>query len=276
MDLSGPVLSRLEVAESRRGFARMPAPKKREQGARGLKARLQKRVIDEDAPEVSDTREAAKKAKGAKAKGTPGKPPPHAGRSSKAQGGDARDSHLKPGSRAPASSVVDDAMGEFSDAEPDAPDDSVDEKLEDSSKKIMPGENEGETVPQGKRKTCVFLCGAICWVTPDPTAQAVQGMKRKSIRWAYDKDDFLESSGRGYSCWYCDRTWEQEAYKEPGRDRADYLAELSKNGDTLASFGGKRKQQVMRTIEKAKKSKAAKRSGRGRAARSSWPSDSGR
>ena len=134
-------------------------------------------------------------------------------------------------------------------------------------------EETGSPGEDRKRKPCIFLCGSICWRSEDPVGMAVPHFrKRKSIRWAYDKEDFIESNGSGGACWYCDRTFEQEAHTEPDRDRGVFIAELSRNGDTLSKFGVKRKGTVKRTIDKAL-AKRAKRRGRGRAAGSVWPSD---
>ena len=64
------------------------------------------------------------------------------------------------------------------------------------------GDASAAVVPAKRRKTCSFLCGAVCFQTPDPVDSS-----RPSIRWAYDLADVTSSTGEGANDWYCERTW---------------------------------------------------------------------
>ena len=102
------------------------------------------------------------------------------------------------------------------------------------------------------QKACVFKCGSICFVSPDPINKS-----RKSIRWAYDLKESSECNGKGAACWYCERTFTTSVahtLDEDERNREDYIGKLGGNADVLNDFLELRKNK---TIARAKSKQTA-------------------
>ena len=108
--------------------------------------------------------------------------------------------------------------------------------------------------PAKKPKACSFLCGSVCFQTPDPVSP-----ERDSIRWAYDSAADFVSKGEGASCWYCSRAWAENAHDSGHRDRATFQKEIAKDKTKLEAFLRSRDKIVKRS-KSALEAKAEKRS----------------
>ena len=117
-------------------------------------------------------------------------------------------------------------------------------------------EPEDSSPPPKQRKSCPFLCGAICFETKDPCNK-----NRDSIRWAYDSATSTRSSGEGQNDWYCERAWAAEAASSGHRDRAQYQSDLSKDRDMLSRFLERRRRVIERAVSKGTSERSRRRAG---------------
>ena len=106
-----------------------------------------------------------------------------------------------------------------------------------------------KTETTSKKKNCAFLCGSVCFETPD-----LVDPQRSSIRWAYDKIFDLESNGIGANCWCCERTWSEHAHETGHRERGVFQAHLAKDRSALEVFLKSREA----LIQRAQKQKGAR------------------
>jgi hypothetical protein len=108
--------------------------------------------------------------------------------------------------------------------------------------------NSSTDKPPDKKQRCSFLCGSVCFETPDPIETS-----RASIRWAYDPPvsvgdppGSVQSLGTGLNDWYCERAWTEIAPSTEHRNRGIYQTELSKDRDKLTVFLDRRQKIVER------------------------------
>ena len=107
---------------------------------------------------------------------------------------------------------------------------------------------------EGKNKPCSFLCGARCYITPDPVSEA-----RSSIRWGRDgPDETVPSSGDLSADYWCERTWATKvAATTTHRNRLLFQQEIAKDKDkhnmflkARADYIAKQKELVSGKVQK--------------------------
>ena len=112
--------------------------------------------------------------------------------------------------------------------------------------------NPGETtnlcgaVCTRQQKRCKFLCGSVCFQTPDPVSS-----ERRSIRWAYDAADSVESTGQGANDWFCERAWSEQAPLEMNRDRVAFQEAIAIDKEKLTRFLARRDAIIERCLKRA-------------------------
>jgi hypothetical protein len=108
-----------------------------------------------------------------------------------------------------------------------------------------------------KEKRCVFLCGCIFGVTPDPVQE-----RRTAVRWAYElAAENSEPNDQGLCDHWCDRSFEEYAPSLPvSTVRSDFLAEIAGDNDKLKAFLNHRAKVIQKAKSKAA-GKVEKRSG---------------
>ncbi len=113
---------------------------------------------------------------------------------------------------------------------------------------LTPGPRPLALVPSqvvcGEEKKCSFLCGTIWNKTKDPVDPT------KKARWEFDVSDWTKSKSVGTCDWYCRRAWDEIAHTTEDRDRAAFIARMSKDKGIKDSFLERRKQIIQKVKQR--------------------------